>query len=647
VYIQNRCYTTSVIEKTPFEAFTGRKPGVKHLKVFGCLCYTHIPSSLRQKWDSKIGKGVFIGYGSCEKGYRVYDLKTEKIVLSRSVIFSEDRAWNWERKLMNQNRLSLNLEGGEVEGENSVEHLAAAHPDNIEHYHQNSTVGELAENIDSDNSQQSSPSSTPKKLKTLQDIYARCHMCIIEPENYQEAFGDKAWQEAMKEELEVIEKNNTWELVERPIDKPVIGVKWVYKTKLHLDGSVQKHKARLVAKGYAQKSGIDYNETFAPVARLDIIRTLIALAAQKRWKLFHMDVKSAFLNGVLKEEVYVEQPEGFEVKNAGHKVYKLKKALYGLKQAPRAWYSEIHAYLSMCKFKRSISEATLYIRSDLEGNLIIVLIYVDDIVYTGSSGRLLSEFKREMMQRYEMPDLGLLHHFLGMGILQTDQGVFIHQGKYAKSLLSKFGLDDCKPVSIPLATSEKLKKVDGSELVDEGLYRRIVGSLLYLTATRPDLMYAASLLSRFMTGPTKIHMGVAKRVLRYVQGTLSYEIEYVRDQSATLIGFCDADWAGSEDDSRSTSGYAFSFGSGVFSWSSVKQNTVALSIAEAEYVSTSEATAQAIWLRFVLDDFGEMQAEAIPLFCDNMSAISMARNPVFHQTTRHINRKYHFIREAL
>jgi len=256
--------------------------------------------------------------------------------------------------------------------------------------------------------------------------------------------------------------------------------------------------------------------------------------------------------------VYVEQPEGFEVKNAGHKVYKLRKALYGLKQAPKAWYSEIDAYLSICKFKRSTSEATLYTRSDLEGNLIIVSIYVDDIVYTGNSERLLNEFKREMMQRYETSDLGLLHHFLGMEILQTDQGVFIHQSKYVKSLLSKFGLEDCKPVSIPLATGEKLKKVD------EGLYRKIVGSLLYLTATRPDLMYATSLLSQFMTGPTKIHMGAAKRVIRYVQGTLSYGIEYVRDQSATLIGFCEADWAGSEDDSRSTFGYAFSFGSGAF-----------------------------------------------------------------------------------
>jgi hypothetical protein len=181
------------MEKTPFEAFTGRKPGVKHLKVFGCLCYTHIPSSLRQKWDSKAGKGVFVGYGSCEKGYRVYDLKSEKIVLSRSVIFSEDKSWNWGRNQMNQMQMPLNLEGDEAEGENSKEHSAAIQPDNVECPYSNSTVEELVENTDSDNSQQSTPSSTPVKLKSLEDIYARCHMCIIEPENYQEAAGDKAW----------------------------------------------------------------------------------------------------------------------------------------------------------------------------------------------------------------------------------------------------------------------------------------------------------------------------------------------------------------------------------------------------------------------------------------------------------------------
>ena len=472
-------------------------------------------------------------------------------------------------------------------------------------------------------------------------------MSIIEPENFAEASKDKAWQKAMEAEMEMIEKNETWELVDRPSDKPVIGVKWVYKTKLNLDGSIQKHKARLVVKGYAQKPGIDFNETFAPVARLDTIRTLIALAAQKGWKLYQLDVKSAFLNGVLKEEVYVDQPDGFVTTNYEDKVYKLKKALYGLKQAPRAWYEEINAYLVSCGYVRSTSEATLYCKTKEDSGTLIVSIYVDDIVYTGSSEELIDEFKTEMMRRYEMTDLGLLYHFLGMAVIQTESCIFINQKKYALTLLDKFGLKQCKPVSTPLVATEKLCKDDGSDPADENEYRQIVGSLFYLTATRPDIMFAASLLARFMHCPTKKHYGTAKRVLRYIQGTIDFGIEYQKGKEAILIGYCDSDWGGSQDDMRSTSGYAFSFGSGVFSWASVKQHSVALSTAEAEYVSASEATTQAIWLRFVLEDFGELQTDATPLMVDNTSAIAMTRNPVFHQKTKHINRRYHFIRDAL
>ncbi|CAL9025150.1 unnamed protein product [Prunus brigantina] len=234
---------------------------------------------------------------------------------------------------------------------------------------------------------------------------------------------------------------------------------------------------------------------------------------------------------------------------------------------------------------------------------------------------MLNEFKKYMKEKYEMIDLGLLHHFLGMGVIQTNSSIFIHQRKYASSLLNKFGLTDCKPVSTPLVATENLIKDDGSGAIDEENYRKLVGSLLYLTATRPDVMYAASLLARYMHGPSNKHYGIAKRVL--------------------------SDWGDSIEDSKSTSGYAFSFGSGVFSWASVKQNCVALSTAEAEYVSASEATTQAIWLRFVLEDFGELQADATPLKCDNTSAISITKNPVFHQRTKHIDRLYHFIKDAL
>ncbi|KAI5328240.1 hypothetical protein L3X38_027637 [Prunus dulcis] len=267
---------------------------------------------------------------------------------------------------------------------------------------------------------------TPQKWKNLSEVYAQCKMSIIEPESYNEATKDEAWNKAMTEEISIIEKNSTWELVDRPSSKPIVGVKWIYKTKLNLDGSIQKHKARLVAKGYTQKPGIDCNETFAPVARLDTIRTLIPLAAQKGWKLCQLDVKSAFLNGILEEEVYVDQPEGFVIKGAEDKVYRLRKALYGLKQAPRAWYSEIDTCLTQCGFHRSPSEATLYVRAKEGVGTLIVSIYVDDIVYTGSSDEMMEEFKVEMMCKYEMSDLGLLHHFLGMGVTQTEGSIFIH-----------------------------------------------------------------------------------------------------------------------------------------------------------------------------------------------------------------------------
>ncbi|CAL8993586.1 unnamed protein product [Prunus brigantina] len=488
---------------------------------------------------------------------------------------------------------------------------------------------------------------TPKKWRSVNEILAQCNMCIVEPENFEEADLDESWRNAMKAELDMIEKNNTCSLVDRPFGKPIIGVKWVYKTKLNLDGSVQKNKARLVAKGYSQKPGIDYNETFAPVARLDTIRTLIALAAQKEWHLYQLDVKSAFLNGVLKEEVYVEQPQGFVRKNEEIKVYKLNKALYGLKQAPRAWYDEIDSYFNKAGFKKSPSEATLYIKTDEGSGILIVSLYVDDIVYTGSCAKLLEEFKSDMIKHYEMTDLGLLYHFLGMGVVQTNKYIFLHQKKYAMKVIEKFGLKGCKSVATHLVANERLCKEDGSEMADESEYRQIIGSLLYLTATRPDIMFASSLLARFMHNPTKKHMGTAKRVLRYVQGTLDYGIEFKKGKAATLLGYCDSDWAGSEDDRRSTSGYVFTLGSGMFSWASIKQNTVALSTAEAEYVSAAEATSQAKWLRFVLEDFGEEQVEGTPILCDNTSAIAMAKNPVFHQKSRHISRKFHFIREAI
>ncbi|RVW50135.1 Retrovirus-related Pol polyprotein from transposon RE1 [Vitis vinifera] len=469
-------------------------------------------------------------------------------------------------------------------------------------------------------------------------------MQLPKPAEFEEAEKDDKWIEAMKEELRMIEKNDTWELVDRPQHRKVIGVKWVYRTKLNAYGSVNKYKARLVVKGYSQVFGVDFSETFAPVARLDTIRMLLALTAQKGWKTYQLDVKSAFLNGYLQEEIYVEQPEGFQVKGQEEKVYLLKKALYGLKQAPRAWYSRIDEHLQSLGFVKSPSEATLYVKGT-DANLIVVSVYVDDLLVTGSNEKLVKEFKAEMLKVFEMTDLGLMSYFLGMEVKQDHDGVFISQKKYAKEILNKFHMDDCKRTSTPMNQKEKFSKDDGTEKVDESQYRSLIGCLMYLTATRPDIMFSVSLLSRFMHCASEVHLQAAKRIVRYIKGTTNYGIKYSYCQNFKLHGYSDSDWAGSIDDMRSTTGFCFNFGSGIFSWSSKKQDVIAQSTAEAEYVAANATVNQAIWIRKILADLHMKQNEPTQIHVDNQAAIAISNDSVFHGKTKHFKIKLYHLRE--
>ncbi|KAI5342476.1 hypothetical protein L3X38_010351 [Prunus dulcis] len=315
VYIFNRCPTKALNNITPFEAYSKRKPCIAHLKIFGSLCYVHVPTKLRHKLEPKSVKGVFVGYATCEKGYRIFDPISKKLTLSRDVTFDEEGSWNWTEnygKAVTPLPNESQNEHGSIIGDKAEN--AALTPHTQIRYERSLSSSQapsqhISSEISSEERNTQAYDHSPLKWRRLDDVLAQCNLCIIEPEKYAEAAQDSSWLKAMEDELHMIEKNGTWELVDRPTEKPVIGVKWVYKTKLNLDGSVQKNKAMLVAKGYAQKPGLDYNETYAHVARLDTIRTLIALVAQKEWKLYQLDVKSAFLNGVLPEEVYIDQPE--------------------------------------------------------------------------------------------------------------------------------------------------------------------------------------------------------------------------------------------------------------------------------------------------------------------------------------------------
>ena len=408
-------------------------------------------------------------------------------------------------------------------------------------------------------------------------LFADC-----DPVTFADAAQDGRWVQAMDEEIHSIEKNNTWEITSLPKGKKSIGVKWVYKTKYQPDGQVDRLKARLVVKGYKQKPGIDYYEVFAPVARLDTIRLVIALAAQKKWQIHQMDVKSAFLNGSLEEEVFVDQPVGYVKKGHEDKVLKLKKALYGLKQAPRAWYTRIDSYFQENGFLKCPYEPTLYTKSDSHGNMLIVCLYVDDLIFTGNDANMFDAFKEAMSSNFEMTDMGLMSYYLGLEVMQIGVGIFVSQKKYAADILKRFKMESCKPINTPVEARLQLEKSGNSNLVNPTYFWSLVGSLRYLTSTRPDITFGVGMISRFMETPSQVHLQVAKRILRYIKGTQSHGIFYAFATDCNLVGYSDSDWAGDVEGRKSTFGFVFHFGSGVISWSLKKQQVVALSTVEVE-----------------------------------------------------------------
>lgn len=448
----------------------------------------------------------------------------------------------------------------------------------------------------------------------------------------------------MDDEIDAIERNDTWELTDLPSGHKTIDVKWVYKTKLKENGDVDKYKARLVAKGYKQEYGIDYNEFFAPVARHDTIRLVTAFAAQNSRPIYQLDVKSAFLHGNLDEQVFVKQPPGYVKNGSENKVYRLKKALYGLKQAPRAWYSRIEAYFLKAGFHKCPYEHTLFVKLGDKGKLLIVCLYVDDLIFTGNDDVMFQEFKQSMMAEFEMTDLGMLHYFLGIEVVQSDKGIFISQKKYVQDILDRFEMKYCNPASTPTEFGLKFNKDRNGRKVDNTLYKQIVGSLMYLTTTRPDIMYSVSLISRYMENPTEMHLLAAKRILRYLQGTRDLGLFYQKGEKG-LFGFTDSDYAGDQDDRRSTSGYVFMLGTAAVSWSSKKQPIVTLSTTEAEFIAATACACQAIWLRRILEELQVKQVTATIIFCDNNSAIKLSKNPVLHGRSKHIDVKYYFLRD--
>jgi hypothetical protein len=676
-YLTNHSPTSANGGKTPQEIYSGKIPNVSHFRIFGSLAFVHVPKEGRKKLDSKTQACLFLGYDDESKTFRLFDPEKCKVVLSRDVVCDESRVGyqfltNKSEKLDDLFSISFNSnedfdttettgiphEQPNLEREREFPDIVGEDPDH---------TPDIEKQISSSDSSSSDPhNSQPRGIQSplpespvgrryplrkripstrYKDFWALVSEVMEEPLTFAEADKDKAWQAATKKEIDSILRNKTWDVVDRPRNRKPISGKWLFKIKRGLTGVPDKLKARVVARGFQQQEGIDYTDIFAPVVRWSTIRIVLALAAKKKWSINQMDVVTAFLNGFLEEEIYMEIPDGFPGAGDPTKVCKINRALYGLKQAPKSWYERIDAWFINQGLKRSENDPNMYY-SLKDEKYVIILLYVDDLLITGDNSQEISRLQSELQKEFEMSDLGTAQNYLGVEIEYHPSGIFLHQRSYIRKLLEKFKLQNCNSAKLPMDPKTQLQKNMGSPSVDPQLYRSLVGSLIYLTNTRSDICYAVSCVSRYMDQPEEIHLAAAKRILRYLSGTSNYGLFLLADSNNTLATFADADWGRDIDTRRSTSGILHKLGDSSIYWVSKMQPTVSLSTTEAEYRVLSDASKDIIYFRRLLAEIGIENTDPTTIMSDNQSCIRLVENPVLHSRTKHIGLQYHFIREA-
>ncbi|KAL5742312.1 hypothetical protein ACOSP7_029044 [Xanthoceras sorbifolium] len=641
-YLINRGPSVPLDGGIPEEVWSGKEVNISHLRVFGCISYVHIDSAERSKLDAKSNKCVFVGYGGDEFGYRFWDYENRKIIRSRDVIFNENLMYK-DRSIAESSSSTTEAETKEfAEFEEISGSDVQISPETVQ------------EELDAPELRRSS-----RVPKPIQRYSPSLHYLLLtdsgEPECYDEAMqveDSVKWESAMRDEMDSLMSNQTWELAELPPGKKALHNKWVFRIKEEHNGN-KRYKARMVVKGFQQKEGIDYNEIFSPVVKLTTIRLVLKIVAAENLHLEQLDVKTAFLHGDLEEEIYMRQPEGFKEAGKENLVCRLKKSLYGLKQAPRQWYKKFDSFMSSSGFTRCQADHCCYIKR-FDNSFIILLLYVDDMLVAGSDMQEIMNLKRELSKQFAMKDLGAAKQILGMRIKRdTKSGtLLLSQAEYIKKVLSRFNMQDAKPVSTPLGIHFRLSKEQSPKTEEERThmakvpYASAIGSLMYaMVCTRPDIAQAVGAVSRYMNNPGKIHWEAVKWILRYLRGTTNKTLCF-KGGDTTLTGYVDADLAGNVDIRKSTTGYVYTLGGTAVSWVSQLQKIVALSTTEAEYVAVTEASKEMVWLQSFLGELGKKQEDNV-LYCDSQSAIHLAKNPSFHSRTKHIQLRYHFIRSLL
>jgi hypothetical protein len=654
-------------DKTPDELFSGKKPNVSKLRIFGSLVYVHKTGPSKSKLDVRSRPCYHLSFDDRTKGYRCFDPLQKKVIISKDVRFLEKSPPIPESRadieeppqlisgpalpnyMPSQNSQPASTLDSSVCLPTSPASSAPAMPSLQTSSDSTSLESPRSASPEPANSPtppiviqpavpgptQDSRSSTlhpqPRRSthhrsapKSHNDFipfsYLDNFIGIVEEGgesiSFSQACLNPRWLQAMIAEYRSITKNETWTLVPLPPNVRPITAKWIFKIKPGIARGPDLYKARIVARGNEQVHGINFQETFAPTVRWESIRLIIALAAHHGWPIFQLDVVTAFLNGHLTDDVYMLQPPGCAKPGYERLVRKLNRSLYGLRQSPRAWYARIDVYLRRHGLQRTHADSNVYFYRR-NTTIIILVLYVDDLLITGSDPAQLSNLKTDLSLEFEMKDLGLMRKFLGVQVLQTTQGILLHQTDYAKTILSTFSQPTDFPTYIPLTANIQLSKDTRTPKTDARTYQGLVGQLLYLTKTRPDIGYATSLSSRFMHSPQVRHRQAAQHIIRYLQKFPSLGLWYARGATDTLVGYFDADYAGNPDDRTSTSAYLFTLGDAPISWCSKKQSSTARSSCESEYRALARCTCEAVWLRQLLLELGFATSQPTSLWCDN------------------------------
>lgn len=694
-YLANRSVNSAIENKTPFEKWVLRKPCLNHLHPFGSKAFILKKGPRGHKFAPKAIPGMFAGYSDTSKAYRVYvpkkiiisaDVKVVKVNYYKSPTdvnnfeynkntncdsVSETMKTQIEIDDADDTLQDIVIENNETENQQDdsfTENDAADSTlqyesvdenvdDEQDSFHE-STIRESLSHEHANTEPEPEPNnyslrdrSALQKPQRYDDFVlaavAEVQNLPKDPVTYKQALespNKELWNKAMMSEINSLNENKTWDLVNLPDGRKALPCKWIYKLKTNPDGSIDKFKARLVLKGYSQQKGIDYDKTFSPVARLTTIRAIIAIAAKENLNLRQFDVATAFLNGSVEEEIYMKQPEGFH--DGTKQVCKLNRSLYGLKQAPRCWNSCIADFLRTTGFQQSEADPCLYIRIKGKSKVLIGL-YVDDGLVASNTSTAGDEFIKELKTRFKITTRPA-SYFLGMEIKAEKGKITLCQQAYIKKVLEKYGMTNCKPTPTPII---KQSINDTEPDVDINFpYRQAVGALTYLTVgTRPDIAYAVSVASRNLEKPSTTDIMLVKRILRYLKGTADKGLVYKQSNEShqMLLCYSDSDFAGDQATCRSTSGMVCLLSGAAISWRSHRQTVVSISSTEAEIIAASETAQEILWLNSLMKGLVDLKKPI--LYLDNESAIKLSHNPKYeyHKRTKHIKLKHLFVRECV